>query len=556
MSQIHVRQIEAYLKRLFSDKIDLNDLISRQQAEQHLSFLSRSLAAFTIMHLADVSEDEAAQAVTDAFDDNGLDAIHYSPAEHLLILVQSKWRTDGKGTLELGDAQKFVRGVNDLLNLRKDRFNDKVIEKWGTVESAVLDTRTRVLLTASYTGDQSLSVHVKRAFDDLMMETNQPSEILTLRVLRQADLHRAVTLAVAGSPVDVDVQLYDWGMKREPIEAIYGQIAASDIATIWQDHFPRLLAPNIRMFLGTTDVNDSLVNTLYENPEMFWYNNNRITALCATVRKAPVGGDTRESGVFKCIDLRVVNGAQTAGAIASANVNYPDQVAKARVPLRLISLEQVPEGFDREVTRSNNTQNRIQTRDFVALDPNQERIKNELQLEDVAYVYKSGDTLPPTMKGFDLVEATVARACIQTDIQPAVQSKREIGRLWVDIGRPPYSLLFNESVDGLSLWRLVLILRDIEVVLTSLQSSEVGRRRLLAYHGNRFIAHLVLQELPATYFDTVNSYDDSLSRDVHARCRSMFERVILALDAHYPDAYPASLFKNLTRCRHLKNELS
>lgn len=63
-------------------------------------------------------------------------------------------------------------------------------------------------------------------------------------------------------------------------------------------------------------------------------------------------------------------------------------------------------------------------------------------------MYKSGEASPTTSTGFDLVEATVARACIQTDVTLAVQAKREIGKLWDDIEKPPYKILFNPSVSG------------------------------------------------------------------------------------------------------------
>ncbi len=94
----------------------------------------------------------------------------------------------------------------------------------------------------------------------------------------------------------------------------------------------------------------------------------------------------RETGIFECNDLRVVNGAQTVGAIAHAAQKNPAAVANVRVPFRLISLEQCPPDFGKKVTRYNNTQNRIDRRDFVALDIEKERIRGELILEGVTYI--------------------------------------------------------------------------------------------------------------------------------------------------------------------------
>ena len=236
-------------------------------------------------------------------------------------------------------------------------------------------------------------------------------------------------------------------------------MSAADVARWFEQHQNKLFAPKIRMFLGSTEVNTTIVDTLLSSPRAFWCFNNGIRALCRIVKKNPIGGATRETGIFECYGLHVVNGAQRVGAIADAAMKKPDAVANACVPFRIISLEHCPSDFDKKVTRYNNTQNRIDRRDFVALDIDQERIRGELLLEGVTYIYKSGETLTPSDKGFGLEEATVARACLQPDASLAVQAKREIGKLWEEIEKAPYKTLFNPSVSGPSIWRAVQIVR-------------------------------------------------------------------------------------------------
>src|SRR5262249_31933179 len=149
----------------------------------------------------------------------------------------------------------------------------------------------------------------------------------------------------------------------------------------------------------------SLMDTLKGgNAERFWYFNNGITVLCGSIKKKPVGGNSRDSGYFECSDVSIVNGAQTVGAIHQANSTHPESVAKASVLVRFISLEDCPDGFGAEVTRATNTQNRIERRDFVALDSEQERLRTELQLEKIQYAYKSGEGVADPTKGFELTE--------------------------------------------------------------------------------------------------------------------------------------------------------
>ena len=107
MSLLHVQQIKGFLSRTFFGKIDLTDVDRAQQDQRDSAFLTRGLAALAIMHLVDVDADTAAQSVTDGQNDNGIDAVLYDKAEKMLLIVQSKWHSDGRGSIERGDAQKL-----------------------------------------------------------------------------------------------------------------------------------------------------------------------------------------------------------------------------------------------------------------------------------------------------------------------------------------------------------------------------------------------------------------------------------------------------------------
>lgn len=393
---------------------------------------------------------------------------------------------------------------------------------------------------------------IRQDLDDLLNEYNDPTEIVTFRELRQSNIHSAIRQGVIGAPIDITAVLYEWGIKRKPYQAIYGQVAASDVAQWWKEYYPKLFAPNIRMFLGSTDVNTSLMSTIKNDPKSFWYFNNGITALCDKIEKAPIGGNTRDSGTFECHNMRIVNGAQTAGAIASASDKHIKMVEDARVPIRIISLEDCPDEFKKQVTKNTNTQNRIERRDFVALDPNQERIENELALENISYVYKSGDVVQDTNSGFDITDATIARACVQVDVSNAVQAKREIGRLWEDIEKPPYTILFNKNLDGLTLWRQVEVTRQVEKKLKQLSNNKKGRNKLMAIHGNRLITHIVFQELEITPKQKLHNRTPAAK--ISKTTLSSYNKVLEITNRLYPDAYLASLFKNISKCREIKAE--
>ncbi len=308
---------------------------------------------------------------------------------------------------------------------------------------------------------------------------------------------------------------------------------------------------NIRVYLGETDVNDGITETIDSTPEFFWYFNNGITALCDKIDKKPIGGTGHETGIFECTNLKIVNGAQTVGTIHSLLRKNPENLEKTRVWIRIISLENADEGLAKNITKTNNTQNRIEKRDFVALDPEQKRLHDEFNIESLVYLYKSGE-LRGEEEGLDLVEATVARACVQDDIQFTYQAKREISKLWDDIEKPPYKILFNSSTQCLKLWREVQVLRVVEKFVADKKRVLYGRDKLMVTHGNRFLLHLIFRELGDEIYTS-----DEIIREEHLleKCEGLFSRLNRKVNDLYQESVLGSLFKNLTKCRHIKEEL-
>jgi hypothetical protein len=549
MSAIHIRQIRSTIQEKYIPHIDISDCSKNNLAEKDKENIqvSRGQAALAIAYLCNIEPKEAANSVTDGFHDNGIDAIYFDQKTRNLYILQSKWHEEGRSTICQGDIQKFLTGFNNLINARWERFNNcKIAARKDEIESALNDASSRIVLVVVHTGTQNLSIEVDRDIQDKLNELNDPVDIVSLQVFNQAILHSIVSDGIKGTPINLEVALFDWGQIREPYRGYYGQISAEDVASWKNQHHHRLFAPNLRVFLGATDVNQNMVETLTQDPEKFWYFNNGITALCRSIEKKILGGQSRDTGIFECKDLTIVNGAQTVGAISAAIDKNPGQASKARVTIRLISLDECPPEFDKDVTRYTNTQNRIESRDFVALDPNQARIRSELLIDGIEYVYKSGETPSSRNKGFDLTEATVALACQYSDVSFAVDAKGAIGRLWADIEAAPYKSLFNPSLTGPRLWHLVQITRIVESVLEPIRQEESGRKRLLAMQGNRLCIHAVFSRLSEEQTSVEISIDEVMEV-LHTTTQEIFDLLYSIIEEHYPENYLGSLFKNKTK---------
>lgn len=552
MSKLHVTQIEGYLTAKLSSTIDLSDYAHHTDATQVKKvFLTRGLAALAASHMTENPLDELGKSVTDGSKDGGIDLIYFNPNELTLYLVQTKWHEDGHGSIELGEALKFIEGVKKVLDNDLGALNSRVQAKKADIERALFDANAKFVLVLAHTGQENLSEEVETALGDYVKAQNDTSELMFLRVLKQGDLHKAVAAGLAGAPVSAEVQIYGWGQVREPHFAVYGQVCAADIAGWMKANGSRLFEKNLRQFLGTSTVNQDIVDTLLNRPEDFWYFNNGITAIATEVAKKPIGGNSAESGIFECTGFCVVNGAQTVGSIFAAFNQAPGALAQAMVPVRIISSNKSPSIFASEVTRFTNTQNAIEKRDFVALDTEQERIRQELHIEGVEYAYKSGGSSSSAANRFDLTEATVALACCNGDVALAVQAKREISKLWEDLSKAPYKQLFNASVTGPAVWQAVQALRAVDQALGVEAKKYPGRDGLICIHGNRFIEWAALKKLDMMPFRPFSSILPSIPTVVE----STVAKVIADVKSNFPESYPASLFKNLTKCKTLAAKL-
>lgn len=560
MSIIHVNQLKARIESLFKDHVDTSDCKYDDLEDRTALFLTRGLAAYIINHLTELEPAISATAIVDGYDDNGIDAIVFDEAQSKLILVQTKWIKNGNGEPDNGSVKKFISGIRDLLSMNFDRFNSKVKNRVPEIVNALSSPSTKIIAILAHTGNSKLSSHSQRDLDDLLTEMNDAGDILEIEVFDQAKLHKSLTESL-NCPIEAEVTLRYWGKREAPSTAFYGQICALDLAQLWSKHKERLLAKNLRGSLGeNTDVNSEIRDTLVNAPESFWYFNNGITAIASKVKKTAIGGGENDFGVFHCTDLYVVNGAQTISTIGRFAEKEPDKpLDKCFVQIRLVSLEKADEDFGDNITRTNNRQNRIDSRDFVSQDPEQKRIKTELAVDGIQYLIMRSDETFQNTNSFDLHESTTALACASQDVTTIVQLKGQIGKMWDDLTKPPYKLLFNSGTTGIYTWKCVQISRIIENELVSIEKlyRELREQKIVRY-GNRLIAGLVFKDLDAAKLKDPNlqlseCIDDETIKKI---TKSYAKKVVELVQKEYATSMIPNLFKNQTKSKDVFSKLT
>jgi hypothetical protein len=138
-----------------------------------------------------------------------------------------------------------------------------------------------------------------------------------------------------------------------------------------------------------------------------------------------------------------------------------------------------------------------------------------------------------------------------------VQAKREVGQLWQDITKPPYTNLFRPDLTSRAMWRAVLVLREVEKELRATDKSGLPRGELVAVHENRLILHRVFLDsgIAAEYRNPAVNEDD-LVLNVRRVTKSVLIKLAELIERNYPGAYLATLAKNLQKNKNLEVALS
>jgi hypothetical protein len=560
---MQIRQVRDALKREFDGLIDVDDLLSTSEAGREQAFLSRALAALVVRDLTGCDNAAAAAVVIDGRDDIGIDgrddigidAIATDESASHLWLIQSKWSDAGKASFGIAEALKFIDGLLHIDTRRFDRFNIKFQNLADQVAAVLTNPRSRITMVPALMRTDALSDDVARQLTDAQDEFNQLGTMLDHRIYLARDIWEVVRSDFAEPPIKLAAKMEDWVRITEPYEAFQGTVSVAEVAQWYDAHGDRLFDRNIRKPLGRTQVNQGLINTLTGEPHNFWYFNNGITVLCDELEPVYFSRSARTPVELRLDGASVVNGAQTVHAIYTASRKDSEAAGEGYVSVRVISLRNCQPGFADAVTTATNTQNRVERRDFVALDPVQTAIKEDFALSlQQTYVVKRGEPEPPPDSGCSVVSAAIALACAHRNPELAVRAKRGTDVLWEEGPQGAYQLLFNaqDPPSAYQIWRTVLILRKIDDTLHRTAKDRQARAEAIAERGNRLIAHIVFQYLDLDGIDDSDTNWEAVLAQVPDTVERATGWLVHHVDAEFGlNSIVASTLANPDRCRML-----
>ena len=533
MSAILTNRVRNHIKSTVQEALYFDDCLNDEA-----NICSRGIAAICLAGLSGSGYDSVAKYVTDGANDNGIDGAYYDSIRNKLYVVQSKWSAKGTGTVETGALHKFIVGVYDLLNEDWAKFNSRFSAIRDEISNGI-KRDPEVVLVAAYNSDNPISAECQQIIDKFLNENNSDSQdVVSFRSYNLTKLVRTIGVVKSGSTSDVDLNLLQWGEQKDPYYAIYGKVSCADVAEWHKAHSDLLFTENIRNTLTDSDINIQIEAALLKEPFSFWYLNNGITAIADQIARKPVGlGEQRESSYWRVANLKIVNGAQTTGSIAKAYFKNPKAVSNAYVQLKVISLENAPVDIAHKITTATNTQNRVEPKDFLALDPRQDGLAESFRKINIQYCYRRGERVVDANSGLEVQELAMTLAVSGESMANVVMAKRNAGSLTDPDGQ--YIKLFAQEIDVKLAWESVELWRAVAKAVDQFAETLEGRDAQIAVHGNRFMEHVLIRQ----------GSGDVTTGSVQA----LHGKLKIALNELFSDSYLAVVFKNAQKCEYLRS---
>jgi hypothetical protein len=346
------------------------------------------------------SEDDVKKALTGETGDKGIDAIYLDHQNKVAHLIQGKFRQS---------PGQVSEKRNDVLDLA-----GKALIPWASKSEqnhfySKLSPRSKQLFQ-----ELAMNVHDKRySLQMYYVTTGRCSSTIRNEAISKAKQAECET----------DLFIYDWGninqfyvdyiegvapaipslilkiaqngsihtegtiYRYDPettMESWVFSMSAQDAGDMYRTAGIRLFARNIRGYLGDTEINKAIEETLINEPHNFWYYNNGITIVCDSARQEKQKGQE----LLRLERPQVINGQQTIRTLAQT------QPEPASVLVKVIKIPRDNRNEDdytelvRKIVRATNWQNAIKNSDLISNDPIQVYLERELRKCKYLYLRK------------------------------------------------------------------------------------------------------------------------------------------------------------------------
>jgi hypothetical protein len=523
-------QLLSYFHETYQDLVRRNREGPNRDEEQPAArwdqaFPGRALGCFYLQTLG-ITPAEAALADVDGGNDEGIDSFHYDSSNHRLVLLQAKGGGDGPGNQPtLAETNRFIIGIRSFLSGYHTHFTELSADQRQLATEACSDPELQISAVFAHYGGE-LSEHTKREFEGLTTEinANYPNERLKVINFDRDEAHKAFLKIKRDQPVSCRLRLESHARHDGELRCFYGLALASDLKKLHlaNQENPALYAQNVRAFYGDNAVNLKVKETLENEPNLLFYLNNGVTAICRSIAPLPAT-PADGSKEFQIEDLSIVNGAQTIGTIVN---NLADEGTPAHVFVKIIEVSDSDQELSDKIARATNLQTSVDNLDFLSTHPRHQQLADTLKQSGITYQFKRSaeygtDRLAPDK--FTVQEAIEARICAGGDAKLLRNLRVQPSKLHEDF-RNDMDLVFPANLSARTLWRQIQISRLAQEVIENTRDSYPENfNKAFFTHGLFFLKHLILKK--SRLLEQTESMD--ISSEEIAQIRALEDPVIL-----------------------------
>lgn len=227
---------------------------------------------------------------------------------------------------------------------------------------------------------RTIEIHQSKLFEQYNIEVVSHElgreTIENLYVSKESQILVTDEIEIEGQPL-FEESTEDW-------KAYVFSVSGRWLYNLFKSYGDDLFSANYRGFLGIgkrKKINNSIRQTVENEPNNFWVYNNGITILT-------LGLENAANENKKAIGISIINGAQTTGSISMVDESRVDNLVQMKVLCRVIKCENVK--LIPNIVKANNTQNEITSWDRYSNDSIQICLREKFKSYNKDYSLKRG----------------------------------------------------------------------------------------------------------------------------------------------------------------------
>jgi hypothetical protein len=383
-------------------KLSLKDVQDEIAQIRKAHFKLKDDAAFVYWFLRAYlanSDGEALNALTGDKSDKNIDAILVDKKFDQVHLIQGKYRQSQDHSEKRNDVLSFAKlssypwESKSFLQEFYSEIDPLVREKFEELVLAVRRGKSKLRLYYVTTGRCTSGI-VKEA-EQLARQAPGSTDVSIIDGGQVLTMYKDYVEGVAPAVPELFLKMAsEPGVQNEGvihrlapkagIESWVFSMPAKEVGEMYAKTGVRLFARNIRGFLGTTEINKAMTETIKKEPENFWYYNNGVTIVCDDLKRETHGGED-----YLRVDRpQVINGQQTTRVLHDSSADGGSVLVKAIKIPRQPGDDQEYDRLVNSIVRATNWQNHIEASDLVSNDYIQVFIERALRKLGYQYIRK------------------------------------------------------------------------------------------------------------------------------------------------------------------------